>query len=344
VRKVKLIDTTLRDGSHAIHYQFTPEQVFNIARGLDEAGVYAVEVGHGAGVGGSVLQFGFSKHSDEELLTAAASALKRAKLAVLLVPGLGTMEDLKLAYDCGARMVRVAVHCTEVDVGAQHIRLGKELGMEVAAFHMMSHMTTPEALAEQAKMAESYGADMIYIADSSGAMLPFDLEARVRAVQRAVRLPIGVHCHNNLGLGIGNPLAAVDAGAEFIDGALEGFGAGCGNTSTQGIAAVLEKAGIDTGCDWYRLMEVGEKHLRPLITHSLEVTNEALTLGMTGIYSSFYQRVMRVVAETGVSARAVFEELGRHKVVGGQEDMILDVVLELLQKKGGNQGDDASAR
>jgi len=329
MRKVKLIDTTLRDGSHAMHYQYTPEQVYNISKALDEAGVYAVDVGHGAGVGGSVLQYGLSKHSDEELLTAAAAALKRAKLCVLLVPGLGTMEDLKLAHRCGATMVRVAVHCTEVDIGAQHIRLGKELGMEVASFHMMTHMTTPEALAEQARMAASYGADMIYIADSSGAMLPYDVEARVRAVQQAVpHLPIGVHCHNNLGLGIANPLAAVDAGAEFIDGALEGWGAGCGNTSTQNIAAVLAKAGIDTGADWYKLAEAGQKYVRPLVNHSLEVTNEALVLGIAGIYSSFYLRVFEASEKSGVPARYIFEELGKRKVVGGQEDVILDVVLE----------------
>lgn len=332
MRQVKIIDTTLRDGSHAMHYQYTPEHVYNICKGLDAAGVYAVDVGHGAGVGGSVLQYGLSKHSDKELLTAAASALKNAKLCVLLVPGLGTMEDLKAAYEYGARMVRVAVHCTEVDVGAQHIRLGKELGMEVASFHMMSHMTTPEALAEQAKMAESYGADMIYIADSSGAQLPHDIEARVRAVQKVVHLPIGVHCHNNLGLGIANPLAAVDAGAELIDGALEGWGAGCGNTSTQGIAAVLAKAGIDTGCDWYALADAGQKYVRPLINRSLEVTNESLILGYTGIYSSFYLRVLEAAEKTGIPARLIFEELGRRKVVGGQEDMILDVVLELQNK------------
>ena len=333
MRTVKLIDTTLRDGSHAMNYQYTPEHVYNICKALDEAGVYAVDVGHGAGVGGSVLQYGLSKHSAEELLSAAAEALKNAKLCVLLVPGLGTMEDLKVAYKHGARMVRVAVHCTEVDVGAQHIRLGKELGMEVAAFHMMTHMTTPEALAEQAEMAASYGADIIYIADSSGAMLPYDIEARVRAVQRAVpHLPIGVHCHNNLGLGIANPLAAVDAGAEFVDGALEGWGAGCGNTSTQNIAAVLEKAGITTGADWYKLAEAGQKYVRPLINRPLEVTNEALVLGMTGIYSSFYQRVLAASEKSGVPARAIFEELGKRKVVGGQEDVILDVVLELQEK------------
>ncbi len=334
MRRVRIIDTTLRDGSHAMHHQYTPEHVFNICSGLEKAGVYAVEVGHGAGAGGSVLQFGLAKHSDRELLTAAARALSRSKLAVLLVPGLGTMEDLKLAYECGARMVRVAVHCTEVDVGAQHIRLGKELGMEVAAFFMMSHMTTPEALAAQAKMAQGYGADMIYIADSSGAQTPHDMEARVRAVQKEVpNLPIGVHCHNNLGLGVANPLAAVDAGAELIDGALEGWGAGCGNTSTQVVAAVLHKMGIDTGTDWYELVETGERYVRPLINRSLEVTNEALILGYTGIYSSFYLRVLEAAEQYGVSPKLIFEGLGRRKVVGGQEDVILDVALELQRQK-----------
>lgn len=333
MRSVKIIDTTLRDGSHALHHQYTPEQVYNIAAGLDKAGVYAVEVGHGAGVGGSILLYGLARHSDRELLTAAAKALKNAKLAVLLVPGLGTMEDLKEAYDCGARMVRVAVHCTEVDVGAQHIRLGKQLGMEVAAFFMMTHSTTPEALAQQAKMAEEYGADIIYIADSAGAQLPYDLEARVRAVRKVVRIPIGVHCHNNLGLAVANPLAAVDAGAEYVDGALEGFGAGSGNTSTQAVVACFTRAGIETGTDYFQLMETGKLHLRPLIKHPLEVTNEAIILGYNGIYSSFYLHVLEAAEKYELSPKLIFEELGRRKVIGGQEDVILDVVLDLQAAK-----------
>lgn len=331
MRTVRLIDTTLRDGSHAFHHQYTPEQVRNICAGLERGGIYCAEVGHGAGVGGSTLQYGRSKHSDREILTAAAETLDKTKLAVLLVPGLGTMEDLKTARDCGVQMVRVAVHCTEIDVGEQHIKLGKELGMDVVAFFMMTHMTSPEELAKQAEMAEDYGADIIVVADSAGAQLPYDLEARIRAIRKAVRLPIGVHCHNNLGLAIGNSLAAVDAGVEYIDTALEGMGAGSGNASTQVMAAVLKKMGVETGADYYALMEAGEKYVRPLITHSLEVTNESLILGYTGIYSSFYLHVLEYAEHYKVPAKLVFEELGKRKVVGGQEDMILDVVLELLK-------------
>lgn len=333
MRTIKLIDTTLRDGSHAIHHQYTPEQVKNICAGLERSGVYCAEVGHGAGIGGSILQFGLARHSDEELLTAAAGVLKNTKLGVLLVPGLGTMEDLKAAREYGTQVVRVAVHCTEVDVGEQHIRLGKELGMETVAFFMMTHMTTPDDLAEQARMAESYGADMIYVADSSGAQLPYDIQSRIWAIRKAVKIPIGIHCHNNLGLAVGNSLAAIDAGAEYVDGALEGLGAGCGNTSTQVLSAVLKKAGIETGTDYYELIETGEKYVRPLIKHSLEVTNEALILGYTGIYSSFYLHVLELADRYKVPPKPVFEELGRRKVVGGQEDMILDVVLELRDKQ-----------
>lgn len=330
---IKLIDTTLRDGSHAVNHQYTPEQVRNICAGLEKAGVYCAEVGHGAGVGGSVLQYGLAKHSDKEILTAAAEVLKNTKLGVLLVPGLGTMEDLKAAKEYGANLVRVAVHCTEIDVGEQHIKLGKELGMEVAAFFMMTHMTTPEKLAEQAKMAESYGADLIYVADSSGAQTPYDIEARVREIRKNVKIPIGVHCHNNLGLAVGNSLAAIDAGAEFIDGTLEGLGAGSGNTPIQAISAVLSKMGINTNTDYYSLIEAGEKYVRPLVKHSLEVTNESIILGHTGIYSSFYLHVLEAAKLYGVAPKDVFAELGKRKVVGGQEDMILDVVLELSKKE-----------
>jgi 4-hydroxy-2-oxovalerate aldolase len=331
MKNIKIIDTTLRDGSHAIHHQFTPQQVTDICIGLEASGVYAAEVGHGAGIGGSVLQYGLSKHSDKELLSAARAVLKKTKLGTLLVPGLGTMEDLRAGKEYGLDMVRVAVHCTEVDVGAQHIRLGKELGLETIAFLMMSHMISGQELAEYAKMAESYGADAVYFADSAGAMTMADVRERMEALTAAVSIPVGLHAHNNLGLGVGNAITAVEHGASYIDATQEGLGAGCGNTNTQAVVAVLDKMGIHTGVDVYTLMEYSGRYVRPLIRHSLEVTNESIILGKVGVYSSFYLHVKEASEKFGIPARTIFEELGRRKVVGGQEDQIIDICYNMVE-------------
>lgn len=333
MQKIKLVDTTLRDGSHAVNHQYTVEQIANICKGLEKSGVYAAEVGHGAGIGGSILNYGLARHTDKEMLTAAKSQLKNTKLATLLVPGLGTMDDLKLAADCGLDMVRVAVHCTEVDVAEQHIKLAKELGLETVAFFMMSHMISAKELAEYAKMAEGYGSDVILFADSSGYMTPVDIRERVNEIKSAVKLPIGIHTHNNLGLGVGNVITAVEAGAQYVDGALEGQGAGSGNGNIQAVAAVLNKMGYDTGADIYELMEVGKTHVRPLIKNSLEITNESIMLGYIGIYSSFYLEVMEASKKFNIQPRLIFEELGRRKVVGGQEDQILDICYKILENK-----------
>lgn len=331
--RVKIIDTTLRDGSHAVNHQFTPEQVKAVCKGLDESGVYCAEVGHGAGLGGSILMYGLAKHDTVELIQAAKSVVTKTKIAALLVPGLGTMEDLRAGRDAGLDMIRVAVHCTEADVGAQHVRLGKQLGLETIMFFMMTHMTTPEALAEQARMAQEYGADAIYFADSAGAMTPDDVKARVEAAQNAVQLPIGLHTHNNIGLGVGNAIAGVQSGCTFLDGSLEGLGAGSGNGNTQAIVAVLEKMGVDTGCDMYKLIDVGQKEVRPLVRHSLEITGESIILGYVGVYSSFYLHVIEASEQHGIEPRLIFDELGRRKVVGGQEDQIVDIVHSILEDR-----------
>lgn len=333
MHKIKLIDTTLRDGSHAVHHQYTVEQIANICHGLEKAGVYAAEVGHGAGIGGSILNYGFAKHTDREILTAAKSQLKNTKLGTLLVPGLGTMDDLRIGADCGLDLVRVAVHCTEVDVAEQHIKLAKQLGLETITFFMMSHMISAKELAQYAKMAEEYGSDVIYFADSSGYMTPVDIRDRVNEIKSLVKVPIGIHTHNNLGLGVGNAIAAVEAGAEYVDGALEGQGAGSGNGNMQAIAAVLNKMGYDTNSDIYELMEVGKTHVRPLVQNSLEITNESILLGYIGIYSSFYLEVMEASKKFKIDPRLIFEELGRRKVVGGQEDQILDICYKILESK-----------
>lgn len=331
---IKIIDTTLRDGSHAVEHTFTPEQVKAVCRGLDEGGVYCAEVGHGAGIGGSVLQYGLGLYDTVELIKAAKSAAKRMKIGTLLVPGLGTMEDLKKGAAAGLDLVRVAVHCTEADVGAQHIRLAKELGLEAIMFFMMTHMTSPEELAEQAALAESYGADAVYFADSAGALVPQQMKDRVEAAKKRVKLPIGVHTHNNLGLGVANAIAGVEAGCSYVDGAMEGLGAGSGNGNTQAIVAVLHKMGLETGCDMYKLIETGTNAVRPLVRHSLEITGASIILGYIGVYSSFYLHVKEASEQYGIEEKQIFEELGRRKVVGGQEDQIIDICHKILEERG----------
>jgi 4-hydroxy 2-oxovalerate aldolase len=276
--------------------------------------------------------YGLGKHDTIELIAAAKSVASRMKVASLLVPGLGTMDDLRRGVDVGLDLIRVAVHCTEADVGAQHVMLGKKLGLETVMFFMMTHMTSPEALAQQAKMAEGYGADIIYFADSAGYMTAEQIEARVEAIRAAVHLPIGVHTHNNIGLGVSNAIAGIQAGCSFVDSTLEGLGAGCGNGNTQAITAVLEKMGYHTSCDLYQLIEVGSKEVRPLVRHSLENTGESIILGNIGVYSSFYLHVMEYVKLYGIAPRLIFEELGRRKVVGGQEDQIVEICHQILQK------------
>ncbi len=324
---VRLIDTTLRDGSHAVSHQYTAQNVMDICAGLEKGGVYAAEVGHGGGIGGSILEFGFAKESDKTLLSSARKVLKNTKLATLLVPGLGTMDDLRMAVDEGLDVVRVAIHCTEITAGEQHIMLGKKLGLETICFFMMCHMTTPELLAEQARMAREYGADVIYMADSSGAMTLQQMRDRVNAVKAVVDCPIGVHTHNNLGLGVGNAITAVECGATYLDGTLEGQGAGCGNGNLQAIVSVLDKMGVKSGADLYTLMDVAESSVRPLIAHSLEITNESVTLGHNAINTK------EAAERYGIPARDIFAELGRRNVIGGQEDQIIDICYKIMDAR-----------
>ncbi len=333
MKTVKIFDSTMRDGSHAIHHTYTPEIVANLCEGMEKAGVYAVEVGHGAGLGGSTINFGFGKHSDKELLKAASSVLKNTKLSCLLVPGLGMLEDLQEAFECGANMVRVGIHCTELDVGLQHIKLAKELGMEAVAFFMMSHLISAENLAKEAKIAEENGADCVFIADSAGAMVPKDIVERVKAVKAAVSIPVGVHCHNNVGLGVGNSIAAYEAGADIVDGTLQGMGAGCGNTPTEALVAAFNKMDVDCGVDLFKIMDTSEKYLLPIKPRPLEVTNEAIILGYAGIYSSFYLHTLDIAERYNLDPKAIFVELGKRKVVGGQEDMIINVAQDMINGK-----------
>lgn len=333
MRNVKIFDSTLRDGSHAVHHTYTSEFVKNVCAGMETAGIFAVEVGHGAGLGGSTINFGFGKESDKELLSAAKSVLKKTQLACLLVPGLGTIDDLREAHECGVDMVRVGVHCTELDVGLQHIKLAKELGMEAVAFFMMSHLISADNLAVQAKIAEDNGADYIFIADSAGAMIPAEIIDRVKKTKAVVSIPVGVHCHNNIGLGVGNSLAAYEAGADIVDGTLQGLGAGCGNTSTEALVAAFDKMNVESGVDLFKVMDVSDKYIMEIKLRPIELTNEAIILGYAGIYSSFYLHTLDIAKRYNLDPKAIFVELGRRKVVGGQEDMIINVAQDMIANK-----------
>lgn len=335
-KRIHLVDSTLRDGSHAVSHQFSPEQVKNIAGGLDAAGIEYIEVSHGDGLAGASYNYGWSAYSEQELLKAAAAAIKKGTLTVLLLPGIGTQEDLQMAIDCGAKAVRVATHVTEADIGEQHIGMGKKMGMQTFGFLMMSHMVPPEKVAEQAKLFESYGADVVYVADSAGAMLPEDVRARVSAVCAEVKIPVGFHAHENLSLAVANSIAALEAGATYLDCCCRGLGAGAGNTQTEVLVGVLEKLGYETNIDFYRIMDVAEKLVKPIMQRPQVIDNTSLMLGYAGVYSSFLLHTYRAAEKFKLDPRDILVELGRRRMVGGQEDMIIDVAYQLAQRKEGN--------
>jgi 4-hydroxy-2-oxovalerate aldolase len=342
---VRVVDSTLRDGSHAVSHQFSAEDISAVAGGLDEAGVHFIEVNHGDGLGGSSINYGKAKLTDEEMLRAASKVIRRSILTVLLLPGIGTQEDLKMAADCGAKAVRVATHVTEADIAEQHIGLAKKMGMTAFGFLMLAHMRPPEVIVEQAKLFESYGADVIYIADSAGAMLPADVTSRIEALVGAVSVPVGYHAHASLGLAIANSLAAVQAGAGYVDGTCRGLGGGAGNAQTEVLAGVLAKAGFETGIDFYRIMDVAEEIVEPLMHRPQVIRNASLIQGYAGVYSSFLLHTYRAAEKYRLNPRDILVELGRREMVGGQEDMILDVAYEMSQKKemAENEADHANA-
>jgi len=332
-RYVRITDTTLRDGSHALSHQVTVDMVRSVVRALDRAGVPVIEVAHGDGLGGNSRTYGFGIHTEEELLRAAAEEMTQAKLAVLILPGIGVATDLEMAYECGARVARVATHCTEADISAEHIHIAKQLGMEVNTFLMMSHMIEPKQLLEQAKLMESYGADCINVVDSAGALLPDGVRARVATLKEGLNCKVGFHGHNNLGLAIGNTLAAIEEGADYVDGSTCGLGAGAGNAQTEVLAAVLEKAGYETGVDLYKIMDAAEDVVLPILKRPIRVDRDSLTIGYAGVYSSFLLHARRAAERFGVDARDILMEMGRRKAVGGQEDLILIVAQELAAER-----------
>jgi 4-hydroxy-2-oxovalerate aldolase len=333
-RSIRITDTTLRDGDHAISHQFTAEQVQQVARALDQAGVPVIEVTHGDGLAGSSLQYGLSRDSEERCIAAAAEVLSQASLACLLIPGVGTRKELRRAAGLGMKVVRVATHCTEADIAEQHIKLGKDMGLEVHTFLMMSHMVAPERLAEQALLMAGYGADCVYVVDSAGALLIDEVSVRVRTLRGALpaTVEVGFHAHNNLGLAIANTLAGIDAGATRVDGTTCGLGAGAGNAPTEVLVAVLDKLAIATGIDLFRIMDAAEEVVRPIMPRPPQIDRASLTIGYAGVYSTFLLHAYRAAARFGVDPREILMELGRRKAVGGQEDMILDVAVELAER------------
>ena len=330
-KPIQITEVCLRDGSHVVAHQFTEKQVRNVTRALDDAGMHYIEVSHGDGLGGSTLQYGKSLVDEMTLIEAAVDECENSKVAVLLIPGIGTLNELKQANELGARLVRVATHATEADVSAQHISKARELGMEALGFLMMAHSVSVEKLIEQAKLMESYGAEAVYVTDSAGALLPHEVRERIRALRNSLDIEVGFHAHNNLSVAVANTLVAIEEGATRIDGSVRCLGAGAGNAQTEVLLAILDRMGMDVGIDLYKMMDLAEDVVGPLIPGSQEIGKGSLVLGYAGVYSSFLLHAERAGAKFGIDPRDILMELGKMKVVGGQEDMILDVAAELAK-------------
>ncbi|PZX34283.1 4-hyroxy-2-oxovalerate/4-hydroxy-2-oxopentanoic acid aldolase, class I [Cupriavidus phytorum] len=328
--KITFVDVTLRDGNHTYRHQFTPEIVHATAAALDTAGVDIIEVGHGDGLGGSCLHVGRGPSTDRQLLEAACSAVKRAKVGILLLPGFGLFADLEMAAEVGVSVARIATHCTEADVTEQHLRRAKDLGMFTVGYLISAGMASPEQLAEQAQKLESYGADYVNLAESQGHLVPGEVAARIRAVRQAVKIPIGFHPHNNLGLAIGNILAAVDEGATFIDGSLKGFGGGAGNAQTEVAIAALKRAGHEVEADLFGIMDAADIFAQQVAPQPMPVIdNDSLLMGYANVYGGYIHPVRHAAETYRCDPRALVLRLGERKVVAAQEDVVIEEAQKL---------------
>lgn len=333
MKRVEVTDSSLRDGSHALHHHMTAEMVRKVARALDEAGVPIIEVGHGDGLDGGSIQTGPSSVPEMELISEAAAVCERARIAVMVLPGIGTAPHIREAAARGARILRIATLCTEVDLAEGYLELAAELGLEVVGFLMLTHIRPPEFLAEQARWLEAHGADCVYLADSAGAMLPDDVRARVAAIKEAVGIDVGFHAHNNFGSAIGNCIAALEAGVDKLDGSLRGLGAGSGNAPTELIATVLDRLGVNPGLDLFRLMDAAEFIMVPFMPFQPIPDRESITLGYAGVYSTFLLHTKHAAERYGLDPRDVLLELGNREALVGQEDWALDIAVELARAR-----------
>jgi len=332
---VRITDTSLRDGSHAKRHKFTAEDVASIVTGLDAVGMPVIEVAHGDGLGGSSFNYGFSATDERELIRVAVEAATSAKIACLMLPGLGTKDDISAIHDLGASIVRVATHCTEADISEQHFALARDIGLETVGFLMMAHTATPEVLANQARIMADAGCQCIYIVDSAGAMILDDASERVGAVvsELGTDAKVGFHGHENLSLGLANSILAIRAGATQIDGSTRRFGAGAGNTACEALAAVCERESIRTGIDVLGIIDVAEDIVRPVMDGECLLDRMSIIMGYAGVYSSFLKHAYRAAETYGVSGADILLRCGERSLVGGQEDQIIHIAAELAAAK-----------
>ena len=332
---IYITDTTLRDGNHSVRHQFSASDVARVVKSLDEAGIDIIEVGHGDGLSGSTAIYGFSAEPEMELIRAAVNSAKQATIAVLLLPGIGTVPDLVAAKEAGAKAVRVATHVTEADIAHEHIEEAKKMGFFTVGFLMMAHRATPERVLEEAQKMASYGADVVYVTDSAGALLPDGVKSRVSIMKEHLSVPVGFHSHNNLGLAIGNTLAAIESGATYIDGSLGGLGAGAGNTATEMIVAVMERAGFKKNANLFKTIDACTEQLNPILMRfGLHPNNiqDPMMLGFAGVYSSFMLHAKNAANRFQVDYRDIIIEAGRREAVGGQEDWLYEIAREISGK------------